>query len=373
MDAVDEHPAGPSVPRGKRSGQPVSGALPASPPGSTPSGQQSQQARSAARSLRRGLLVLAALLVLAVVGGAQFGFAQSHRLTSTRHQVATLLASEAAQQAQVSALTTRIDAQQQSLASMGTQVKSVGTQLSTAQAQLTTTEGKLATTQAQLQTAQTRLGVDEQQLTATTGKLPPDLTALAAQVTPSVVLITCNTATGGDTGTGFALAVQAAPGYATTIITAEHVIDACTDPTNGSFISLARGTKTLPVALRSYDPGEDVAILDTTVSLPKLKPSTAPVVGEFLMAVGNPLGVNDDVTSGNVSQVYSTYFLDSAPISNGSSGGPVVDRSGNVVGIVDAGAVADADTPVVQNLNVALRMSRLCDSLLSGSACSSLH
>ena len=33
------------------------------------------------------------------------------------------------------------------------------------------------------------------------------------------------------------------------------------------------------------------------------------VFGEFLMAVGNPLGVNDDVTSGNVSQVYSTVVL----------------------------------------------------------------
>jgi len=208
---------------------------------------------------------------------------------------------------------------------------------------------------------------------ARTRQLPPDLVALATQVSPSVVLITCTTATGGDTGTGFAIALPAASGYVTTVITAEHVIDACTDPASGAFISLARGSKTLQVHLRAYDPGEDVAVLDTTATLPKLKPAAAPVVGEFLMAVGNPLGVSDNVTSGNVSQVYSTYFLDSAPISNGSSGGPVVDRSGNVVGIVDAGAVADANSPVVQNLNVALRLSRLCVNLLGGSSCSALH
>jgi S1-C subfamily serine protease len=188
-----------------------------------------------------------------------------------------------------------------------------------------------------------------------------------------VVLVTCNTGGGGDTGTGFVLALPAAAGYASTIITAAHVVSACTDPATGAFISLSRGGQSLPVHLRGFDASQDVAILETTAKLPALKPAAAPVVGEFLMAVGNPLGVSDNVTSGNVSQVYSSYFLDSAPISNGSSGGPVVDRSGNVVGIVDAGAVADANTPVVQNLNIALRLSRLCPAVLSGSSCAALH
>jgi S1-C subfamily serine protease len=327
------------------------------------------------RSVRsaRWLLALTCLLVLAVVVAGIFGWSQAHRLANTRGQLATLRASAASEQAQVSALASAVSAQQQSVASLGSQ-------LGVTQTQLATTQSKLGTTQSQLQTAQTRLGTDEQQLSSTTKQLnvttkqlPPDLTALATQVSPSVVLITCTTGAGGDTGTGFAVALPAASGYATTVITAEHVIDSCTDPSTGAFISLARGGTTLPVHLRAFDPGQDVAILDTTAKLPTLKPAAAPVVGEFLMAVGNPLGVNDNVTSGNVSQVYSSYFLDSAPISNGSSGGPVVDRSGNVVGIVDAGAVADANTPVVENLNIALRLSRLCPAVLSGSSCTALH
>jgi S1-C subfamily serine protease len=330
---------------------------------------------SSPRSVRsaRWLLVLTCLLVLAVVLAGIFGWIQAHRLASTRGQLATLRASAASEQAQVSALASAVSAQQKSVASLGTQ-------LGATQTQLATTQSKLGTTQSQLQTAQTRLGTDEQQLSSTTKQLnvttkqlPPDLTALATQVSPSVVLITCTTGAGGDTGTGFAVALPAASGYATTVITAEHVIDSCTDPSTGALISLARGGTTLPVHLRAFDPGQDVAILDTTAKLPTLKPAAAPVVGEFLMAVGNPLGVNDNVTSGNVSQVYSSYFLDSAPISNGSSGGPVVDRSGNVVGIVDAGAVADANTPVVENLNIALRLSRLCPAVLSGSSCTALH
>jgi S1-C subfamily serine protease len=342
------------------------------PPPSPP--QFPRQAPNVPPSRRsaRWVIVAAVALVLLVVGAVAFSWSQAHRLTSTRSQLGALRASAAAEQAQVSALATTVDAQQKTLTDLGTQ-------LGATQTQLATTQSKLGTTQSQLQTAQTRLGSDEQQLNTTTKQLnvttralPPDLVALATQVSPSVVLITCTTGGGGDTGTGFAIALPAAAGYATTIITAEHVIDACTNPLAGA-ISLARGGQTLTVHLRSYDPRQDVAILDTTAKLPTLKPAAAPVVGEFLMAVGNPLGVNDNVTSGNVSQVYSSYFLDSAPISNGSSGGPVVDRSGNVVGIVDAGAVADANTPVVQNLNIALRLSRLCPTVLSGSSCAALH
>lgn len=342
-------------------------------PSPSPS-QFPRQAPNVPRSGRsaRWVVALVVVLVLLVVGAVAFSWSQAHRLTSTRSQLGALRASAAAEQAQVSALATTVDGQQKTLTDLGTQ-------LGATQTQLAATQSKLGTTQSQLQTAQTRLGTDEQQLNTTTKQLnvttkqlPPDLVALATQVSPSVVLITCTTSGGGDTGTGFAIALPAAAGYATTIITAEHVIDACTNPLAGA-ISLARGGQTLLVHLRSYDQGQDVAILDTTAKLPTLKPAAAPVVGEFLMAVGNPLGVNDNVTSGNVSQVYSSYFLDSAPISNGSSGGPVVDRSGNVVGIVDAGAVADANTPVVQNLNIALRLSRLCPTVLSGSSCAALH
>ena len=343
------------------------------PPSPPPLPRQSPDVTPRSARSARWLLTLTVVLVLAVAGAVVFSWSQAHRLTSTRGQLAALRASAAAEQAQVSTLASTVDAQQKTLTDLGTQ-------LGATQTQLATTQSKLGTTQSQLATAQTRLGTDEQQLNSTTKQLsvttkqlPPDLVALATQVSPSVVLITCNTGGGGDTGTGFAIALPAAAGYATTIVTAEHVIDGCTDPTTGAFISLARGGQTLQVHLRAYDPHQDVAILDTTAKLPTLKPAAAPVVGEFLMAVGNPLGVNDNVTSGNVSQVYASYFLDSAPISNGSSGGPVVDRSGNVVGIVDAGAVADANTPVVQNLNIALRLSRLCPTVLSGSSCAALH
>ena len=59
-----------------------------------------------------------------------------------------------------------------------------------------------------------QLNSTTKQLGVTTKQLPPDLIALATQVSPSVVLITCRTGGGGDTGTGFAIALPAAAGYA---------------------------------------------------------------------------------------------------------------------------------------------------------------
>jgi S1-C subfamily serine protease len=306
------------------------------------------------------------LVVALLVVGAVLGVTQAHRLSSTRGTLTAVRAEAATQQqalaalsATVSSTATKVSAQQQTISGLT--------------AKLSTTGSQLTATQTELQAAQTRLQADEERLNVTTSQLLPDLTALAKQVSPSVMLIACTTATGGDTGTAFALALPAAPGFSTTIITAEHVIDACRDPADGSVISLARGTEQLEVQLRLSDAVQDVAILDTTATIPALRPAAAPVVGEFLMAVGNPLGLATNVTSGNVSQISDLSFLHSAPTSPGNSGGPVVDRSGNAVGIVDAEFTAGSSEAPAENLNVALRLSALCVNLLSGAQCDELH
>jgi len=272
-------------------------------------------------------------LVLALVGvGA--GFVQERNLaTRTQQQLDEVNASQASQAQQIAALS-----------------------------------GQLSAAASQLKAQQARLTTDEKKLDLTTQALPPDLVALAARVTPSVVEVVCTTDTGGWTGTGFALALAPASGYRTTIVTAAHVVSDCV---HAGELSLLQGTRSLPVHLRSTDTDADVAILDTTASLTPLKPSGAPVVGEFVMVVGNPLGLDTNVTQGNVSQVKDDKFLHSAPTSSGNSGGPVVDRFGHVVGIVDAVIVDPAAN--VENLNIALRLARLCQSLLSGSQCGALH
>lgn len=294
--------------------------------------------------------VLAALIVLAF-GAASTGLAwQQSQLAHLRSDVAAL---RAAQAEQVTALQSSLSAQRQQISALS---------------------GQLAAARSALQNTQNQLKSDEERLNIATAQLPPDLTELAARVTPSVVLVSCVSGTTTTSGTAFALALPQASGSQTTLVTAEHVVDGCTDPNSG-VLSITAGNRSASAAVRAYDAENDVALLDTSLRIPPLQPaSNGPVVGEFVMAVGNALGiVVNNVTSGIISQVYPTYFLDTAPISNGNSGGPVVDRSGNVLGIVDWGYASGTEAPLVENLNASLRLSVLCQKLLTGAVCRSLH
>ncbi len=319
---------------------------PDGPPELPPVGPPSRVGR------RRWPVVLGVVLLVLALAAAGTGLAvQRSQLAATRADLAAFRHAQAANLTKV----------HQSLATQA--------------GQLSTLTQQLATAKTQLQSAEARLKTDEQKLNVTTQKLPPDLTELAGKVSPSVVLVTCVAGTAADTGTAFALNLPAAAGYGTTLITAAHVVSPCADATVNPVLTVTSGSQVWHAHIRGLDNGEDVAILDTVARLPVLKPATdTPVVGEFVMAVGNPLGVVNNVTSGNVSQVYDSYVLDTAPVSNGNSGGPVVDKDGNVLGIVQGAATPNSAEPVVENLNVSLRLSTLCLSLLRGSTtCSSLH
>src|SRR5690606_41386104 len=73
-----------------------------------------------------------------------------------------------------------------------------------------------------------------------------------------------------------------------------------------------------------------------------LADSSALSVGDFVVAVGNPFGLGQTVTSGIVSAVgrsgirglgYQNFIQTDAPINPGNSGGPLVNLHGQLVGI----------------------------------------
>ncbi|MFP6900415.1 MAG: trypsin-like peptidase domain-containing protein, partial [Opitutales bacterium] len=81
-------------------------------------------------------------------------------------------------------------------------------------------------------------------------------------------------------------------------------------------------------------------------------------VGERIMAIGNPLGLTGTVSDGVVSgfrkmEDGSRRMQISAPISPGSSGGPVINKQGEVIGI------ATSYLPRGQNLNFAVPVTKL--------------
>jgi serine protease Do len=119
------------------------------------------------------------------------------------------------------------------------------------------------------------------------------------------------------------------------------------------------GGASLPVMrIAGVDPERDLALLsvDTAKPLPTLTlgNSDAMSAGDSVIAIGNPLGVLDySVSGGLLSSVRVvsdklTVLQISAPISQGSSGGPLFNQSGEVIGVTTAIIAAG------QNLNLAV-------------------
>lgn len=171
----------------------------------------------------------------------------------------------------------------------------------------------------------------------------PTLTvpAIYQRVTPSVVLVQ----TGRTLGTGVIVADNG------TILTANHVV------TGGKAITVtfADGTATT-ATVAAANPKLDIATL-VPAQLPKVVvPATlggAAEVGAPVVAIGNPLGLTDSVSSGVVSGLNRNANTDAgkfagliqfdASVNPGSSGGPLLDAHGLVIGIVVSIAVPDGE------------------------------
>jgi len=163
--------------------------------------------------------------------------------------------------------------------------------------------------------------------------------AIYQRIAPSMVGIQAGT----GSGTGLIVANDG------TIITADHVI------VNASAIVVTYPDGTLTTAtLRSSDKKLDIALL-TPARLPQIiVPATlggAAVVGAPVVAIGNPLGLTDSVSAGVVSGLDRSADTDTgkrsgliqfdAAVNPGSSGGPLLDARGMVIGIVVALAAPD--------------------------------
>jgi len=152
------------------------------------------------------------------------------------------------------------------------------------------------------------------------------------RVAPSVVIVR----TAHELGTGVIVADDG------TILTANHVIAG-----GGSIaVTFADGT-TANAIVAAADPKLDIAAL-TPAKLPQVVvPATVgggAGVGASVVAVGNPLGLTDSVSAGVISGLdrtadtsngrFSGLIQFDASVNPGSSGGPLLDAHGLVIGIV---------------------------------------
>jgi serine protease Do len=124
------------------------------------------------------------------------------------------------------------------------------------------------------------------------------------------------------------------------VLTNAHVVDGAASLT----ITLDSGSK-VPARVVGLDTVLDVALVrvETGTPLPaaRLGDSSITKVGDEVVAIGNPIGLDQTMTRGIVSGLNrvlpgvsdEAMIQTDAPINPGNSGGPLVDRCGQVIGI----------------------------------------
>ena len=178
------------------------------------------------------------------------------------------------------------------------------------------------------------------------GSPPADgsIAAIAIALEPSVVQLNVSGSQGSGTGSGFILRSD---GY---ILTNNHVANIADG--GGSIKVVFNDGSKADATLVGTNPGYDLAVVKVDKSgLPAvtLGSSSALQVGDTAIAIGSPLGLQGTVTSGIISALnrpvtaggsgdaaYINAIQTDAAINPGNSGGPLVNGSGQVIGINSA-------------------------------------
>ncbi|MGL3823415.1 trypsin-like peptidase domain-containing protein [Sphingopyxis sp. R3-92] len=179
-------------------------------------------------------------------------------------------------------------------------------------------------------------------------------------------------------GSGFLISTD---GY---IVTNNHVISGGPrgEAVNQVTVTLTN-QKEYRATIVGRDAASDLALLKIDAKgLPfvKFADSSTARVGDWVVAIGNPLGLGSTVTAGIISAVqrnlgqggaYDRYIQTDTAINRGNSGGPLFDLQGNVVGInnmlispvganigVNFAIPADAAIPVIEALRSGEKIQR---------------
>ena len=180
-----------------------------------------------------------------------------------------------------------------------------------------------------------------------------DITEIAERVNEIVVNVRSNSEGGESLGSGFIIDKRGL------IVTNFHLIsntpprrpsaqaeqNPATKLATNVSVTLNDGRQ-FPASVKGYDEATDIALLEIVTDgkpLPvaELGDSDSLKVGEWVIAVGNPLGLDHTVTLGIVSAKgrtgfggqFDDFLQTDAAINPGNSGGPLVNAHGKIVGI----------------------------------------
>ena len=149
------------------------------------------------------------------------------------------------------------------------------------------------------------------------------------KISPAIVAIDANLADGFSAGTGCIIRKDGV------ILTASHVIEGAKDID----VTTSQGKVYKAEVISKMGKNKDLALLKINIKkeLPTVTfgDSEELKVGQKVLAIGNPFGFSNTLTSGIISRIDYTKgkIQTDAAINPGSSGGPLVNSQGEVIGI----------------------------------------
>jgi serine protease Do len=189
-----------------------------------------------------------------------------------------------------------------------------------------------------------------------------ELPILIKQIEPSIVVVITYSDQGKMLGLGTGFFVN----HEGDVITNHHVLEGASQvevkTKDGKIYKVKR--------VLANDKEGDLIRLAIDLQGDKTRPmplsDSIPDVGERIFVIGTPLGLERTVSDGIISAVreipeFGKIIQLTAPISPGSSGSPVVNRNGKVIGVATFFVVAG------QNLNFAIPVERI-GNMISGGA-----
>ena len=226
-------------------------------------------------------------------------------------------------------------------------------------------EGSTGSLEGELSGLTTDLGAlsgDLDSLNSDLDSLSGDLTSIAGdQFNPrevasgaidSVVTVRCD----GSLGSGFSYEIRTPEGYGSAILTNHHVVADCVD-LDGPAPAVI-GQEVSDGKMWAWDAGADIALMFIRESVPPLRQAAPASLGDPVVTIGSPYGFSGTVSQGIVSKVFSHGLTTDAAIDHGNSGGPLLDRNGDVLGITTLNVLgADA-------LNYAVGIWEACGTIL---------
>ncbi|MGN0076011.1 MAG: S1C family serine protease [Parafannyhessea sp.] len=197
--------------------------------------------------------------------------------------------------------------------------------------------------------------------------------AAAAKALPSVVVVNVTTSSGSGLGSGVIYDKKG------DIITNYHVIEGATS------ISVTINNKSYDAKVVGSDSSSDIAVIKVDLGNTEVTPievgdSDKLVVGDWVMTVGSPFGLDQSVSAGIVSSlsrnqvmqsssgetIYTNLIQTDAAINPGNSGGALVNSKGQLVGIC---TLFSSDTDSFAGIGFAIPgnyATKIADKIIAG-------